>query len=189
MKSFSIYCVVRRALLVGLLLFSALGVQAKKPAPTPETLTNFQLSPVYSRWLIGAVYYIASEREIDQYLGLLDDAAAKRFIDAFWERRDSNGAGFGNPLLETYRKRTARADVLYDQPPIAGHQTDRGTIYVLYGPPDKTEIQTATELNAPPLEVWSYPERPVGLDGKKARPRFEFILEPDGTARLTRKPL
>lgn len=180
---------MRRVLLIGLLVFSALAAGAKKPAPTAENLTNFQLSPAYSRWLIGAVYYIASEKEIDQYLALSSDAAAKQFIGAFWQKRDSNGAGLGNPLLETYRERTARADVLYDQPPVAGHQTDRGTIYVLYGPPDKTEIQTATELNAPPLEVWSYPERPVGLDGQKARSRFEFILEPDGTARLTRKPL
>lgn len=175
-------------MLLLLLVIAPLAAGAKKPAPTPENLTNFQLSPAYSRWLVGPIYYLASEREIAQYLALSDDAAARSFIDAFWRRRDSNGAAPGNPARETFEERLQRADVLFDRPPTAGHQTDRGTIYVLYGPPDKTEIETATDVNAPPLEVWSYPERPVGLNGRRARPRIEFILAPDGTASLTRRP-
>jgi len=170
------------------LLVAPLCTAAKKLPPSPEELTNFQLSPAYSRWLIGPIYYLASDDEVQKYLALSDDHAAQAFIADFWQRRDSNGAAPGNPLYETFKERLERADVLFDQPPIPGHQTDRGVIYVLYGPPDKTEIETATEVNAPPLEVWSYSDRPVGLDGKRARPSIEFILAPDGSARLTRRP-
>jgi GWxTD domain-containing protein len=188
-RSFSIYCGVRKALaLLIALMVVPIVAGAKKPAPTPENLTNVQLSPAYARWLVGPIYYLASDNEISQYLALTRDASAGAFIEAFWQRRDSNGAAPGNPLRETFEERVKRADVLFDQPPTAGHQTDRGTIYVLFGPPDDKEIDTATELNAPPLEVWTYSERPVGLNGVRARARIEFILAPDGTARLTRRP-
>ena len=180
---------MRRALLPLLLvLIAPFAAGAKKPQPTPENLTNFRLSPAYARWLVGPIYYLATEREITQYLAVSGDAGARSFIEAFWRRRDSNGVAPGNPLRDTFRERLGRADVLFDRPPTPGHQTDRGTIYILYGPPDKTEVETATELDAPPLEVWSYSERPVGLTGRRARPRIEFVLAPDGTARMTRRP-
>lgn len=176
----------RRCLLV-LALLSAVAttpVAAVKGAPPPEEISNFLLSPSYSRWLVGPVYFLASEDEVRRFLALTDDTAALGFIERFWERRDPNGERPGNGVRELFERRRKRADTLFDQPPVLGHQTDRGVVFVLFGDPDETRIETSTDVDAPPQEVWTYRQAPPGLDQQPGRTRYAFMLRSDGSVEL-----
>lgn len=171
---------------IALLLLSVVGTPgtAIQGAPPPEDISNFLLSPRHSRWLVGPIYFMASEQETRRFLELTDDAAAESFIERFWERRDPNGARPGNAARELFERRREQADVLYDQPPVLGHQTDRGVVFVLFGEPADTRIETSVDVDAAPQEVWTYRQPPPGLDGQPGRARYAFALRSDETIEL-----
>lgn len=140
-------------------------------------LTNPFLGPESSSWLIGPIARMATPDEVKEYLGLTDDAQAQAFIDKFWAKRS---AGKGNPLRETFDERTAEADRLYSEAGYRGRRTDRGTLYVLYGPPAKADFDAVP--NGPLVEVWTYaPTTPAGLDGRKPNGLYRFIKKGDLT--------
>ncbi|MGH9380295.1 MAG: GWxTD domain-containing protein [Thermoanaerobaculia bacterium] len=164
---------------------AATPVAAVKAAPPPEEISNFLLSPSYSRWLVGPVYFLASEDEARRFLGLSDDTAAQGFIERFWERRDPNAERPGNAVRELFERRREQADTLFDQPPVLGHQTDRGVVFVFFGEPDETRIETSADVDAPPQEVWTYRQAPPGLNERPGRTRYAFTLRSDGSIELT----
>lgn len=169
------------ALLMALAATSVLAIQGAPPA---EEISNFLLSPGYSRWLVGPIYFLASEEERRRFMELTDDAAAKRFIDDFWERRDPNGERPGNAARELFERRRESADAFYDEPPVLGHQTDRGVVFVLFGEPDDSRIETSVDVDREPQEVWTYRQPPRGLDGQPGRERYAFALRADGSIEL-----
>lgn len=196
MRSFSTCCVGaeesvsvlhtrrHRPALALLLALAATPALAIKGAPPAEEISNFLLSPSYSRWLVGPIYFMASEEERQRFMELTDDAAAKRFIDGFWERRDPNGERPGNAARQSFERRRESADVLYDEPPVLGHQTDRGVVFVLFGEPRDTRIETSVDVGKVPQEVWTYRQPPQGLDGQPGRTRYAFALRTDGSIEL-----
>lgn len=173
-----------RPALALLLTLAGTPTLAIEGAPPAEEISNFLLSPSYSRWLVGPIYFLASEEERRRFMELTDDAAAKRFIDGFWERRDPNGERPGNAVRERFERRRERADVLYDEPPVLGHQTDRGVVFVLFGEPDDSRIETSVDVDREPQEIWTYRQPPRGLDGEPGRARYAFALRADGSIEL-----
>lgn len=169
------------ALLLALAVAPGLALEG---APPPEAISNFLLSPGYSRWLVGPIYFMASEEEKRRFMELADDAAAERFIERFWQRRDPNGKRPGNALRTLFERRRESADVLYDEPPVLGHQTDRGVVFVLFGEPGDNRIETSIDVDRAPQEVWTYDQPPQGLDGKPGRTRYAFALRTDGSIEL-----
>jgi GWxTD domain-containing protein len=145
-------------------------------------LTNPFLGPETSAWLIGAVSRMATPQEIDAYLALRDDAAARAFVESFWERRDPSPDRPGNPLREAFEERGTEADRLYSEAGFLGRRTDRGTIYVLYGPPSKVDFEVSAAPEDPPIELWEYsPTTPAGLDARRPAPAYRFIKRGDLT--------
>lgn len=73
----------------------------------------------------------------------------KKFIEAFWRRRDPNPETEVNEFRQAYYTRLAIADKAF-KAGIPGWKTDRGRIYVLLGPPTdvikKTMGDTPTEF-------------------------------------------
>lgn len=173
-----------RPALALLLTLAGTPTLAIEGAPPAEQISNFLLSPSYSRWLVGPTYFLASGEERRRFMALTDDAAAKRFIDGFWERRDPNGERPGNAARERFERRRERADVLYDEPPVLGHQTDRGLVFVLFGEPHDTRIETSVDVDQEPQEIWTYRQPPRGLDGQPGRARYAFALRADGSIEL-----
>lgn len=166
-------------LLVGLL---ATGCGSGSAPRSLADLTNPFLGPETSSWLIGAVSRLATPAEIDAYLALRDDAAARAFMESFWEGRDPSPDRPGNPLRETFDERAAHADRLYSEAGFLGRRTDRGTIYVLYGPPAKVEFEVSPQPGDPPVERWEYgPTTPAGLDARRPSPSYRFIRRGDLT--------
>jgi GWxTD domain-containing protein len=162
-------------------------------------LTNPFLGPEYSGWLLGAASRLATPEEIKAYQALQDDTQAQAFVEQFWARRDPTPDRPGNALEEAFEKRAADADRLYSEAGFLGRNTDRGILFVLYGPPTKLDFEVPPYEDAPAVELWSYgPSAPSGLDGKRPAAFYRFLKRGDLTTlyipgqeplRPTRRPM
>jgi len=159
-------------LLLALLAAGCGGGGAPKSA---VDLANPFLGPDWSAWLVGPVSRLATPEEIQTFLALKDDAAAATFAESFWSKR-------GKALLQTFEERSAVADRLYSEAGYSGRRTDRGTVYVLYGRPEKVGFDVSPRPNDPPIEVWKYaPGSPSGLDGRRPLSTYRFTKRGDLT--------
>jgi len=154
----------------------------KRKAPGPEELTNFLLSPEHSQWLVGAIARMATPEEIGAYLALATDDEAPSFIEEFWAKRgpETVWPKKGKRLL--FEERSTEADRLYDEGTHLGRHTDRGTTYVLYGPPDETRFEQSAQVRIQNVEIWTYsPSAEAGLDDKRPKNFYLFIKQGDLT--------
>ncbi len=92
--------------------------------------------------------YTATETERDQWQ-LLKGADAKRaFMSAFWRKRP---VGY----RDTYMARVEYANANYRNMKTPGYRSDRGRVYIVYGPPDDNE-RHPSESDSRAYEIWSY---------------------------------
>lgn len=96
---------------------------------------------------------IDKERVINQSLKK-DNELMKKFVIDFWERRAADTA---NPLKmwAQYYKSVQQVMVLFKCGKQKGYYTDRGRVYLQYGPPSQRSQQT-NEANTFPYEIWQY---------------------------------
>lgn len=183
MKSSSTCCAARSlALCAAALLAVACAGSAPAGRRGLEDLTNPYLGPEHSQWLVGAVARLATPQEVDAYLALRDDAAAAAYIGDFWARRDPSPESAGNAVRESFDQRATNADRLYSEAGVMGRRTARGTIYIVYGAPSKTDYEVAPHPDDPPIERWLYDEgSPAGLDGRSPARFYRFIRRGDLT--------
>lgn len=148
----------------------------------PIDLFNPLLSPELAGWLIGPYGRMASKEEVRAFSELSSDEDARAFVEAFWARRDPDPERPGNPVRDLAEARADEADRRFDQAGYPGRRTDRGTIFVLHGEPEKIEFLPGDFVGDPPLETWSY-ERGAerGLDGEKPKRRYRFEQRGDLT--------
>jgi GWxTD domain-containing protein len=125
--------------------------------PTDEdyftNLTGKQLDS-----LAGALVYIAEPGEMAVYKGNLSPQAKVRFLTAFWAKRDPTPGQPGNGARDEFYARIGYVDREFRDPgrgATPGWRTDRGRIYLKYGPPDD-KWERPQEGRTPPLEVWRY---------------------------------
>lgn len=83
---------------------------------------------------MSLVRYIITPGEYDQFTNLPARERAK-FIEDFWKRRDPDPETEENEFKEAYFARLVEAQEIFNKG-AAGYLTDRGMIYVLFGPPD-----------------------------------------------------
>lgn len=103
--------------------------QTQKPAATPA-----QAESSYKKWLNEEVNYIISEQERAAFNRLVNDEERERFIEQFWALRDPT------QFRDEIYRRIAYADQNFGTASgVPGSQTDRGMIYIKYGPPDERE--------------------------------------------------
>lgn len=108
------------------------------------------------RALVGPMRYVMPRREYDEFVNAPPDSQQVIFKE-FWQKRDPTPADDNNPLLEEFTRRVEFVDKQYAWTNRAGFQTDRGRIYIIYGPPD--EIKTSNQVGANAnYEVWTYVE-------------------------------
>jgi GWxTD domain-containing protein len=151
-------------------------------ARSAADLTNPFLGPEQSSWLIGPIGRMASPEEVEAYLAFSDETQAAQFIDQFWARRDPNPNIPGNPLREAFDERSIEADRLFSEAGYRGRRTDRGAIFVVYGPPSETDFEISPGRGQSPVEAWKYnPTTPAGLDGRKPASLYRFIKRGDLT--------
>jgi GWxTD domain-containing protein len=92
--------------------------------------------------------YEASDAEKTQFEMLKGLDAKRKFVSDFWRRRPLG-------LREEYLKRIAHANANFAALGREGYRTDRGRVYVVYGPPDDYE-RHPNEPDSKPYEIWTY---------------------------------
>ncbi len=101
------------------------------------------------------VRYIASKEEIDRFAKLKGIDAKRRSLYEFWENRDEDRVTPFNETRQEYLRRVAYANQQYRTGFKEGWKTDRGRVYIVYGPCDDTEHH-ANETDMKPYEIWYY---------------------------------
>lgn len=117
-----------------------------------------RLSPKYADFY-SRVQYIMTGEERKIFLEL-PDTEKDRFIEEFWERRNPDPGASENAFKTEYEGRARRADELFHGEGRAGHLTDRGRIYILFGPPME-RLTYPMEAAGYCREIWYYGGFPV----------------------------
>lgn len=175
------------SLLLALALPLALGAGCAGTATPDRTdLTNPFLGPEHSGWLIGPIARLATPEEIRAFQAITSDEQAQAFVEAFWAKRTGAADEFGSSVRQVFEKRAAEADRAFTESGYRGRRTDRGAVFILYGPPRKVDYEVSPTPGENPLEVWTYDETsPPGLDGRKPAGHYRFIKRGDLTVTYT----
>jgi GWxTD domain-containing protein len=113
--------------------------QAKKAKQKRDKDLFNELDSQYKKWLNEDVLYIISPEERSSFLHLSTNEEREQFIEAFWQRRNPDPDSADNSFKEEHYRRIAYANEHFSSG-IPGWKTDRGRLYIMWGPPD--EIQT-----------------------------------------------
>ena len=126
-----------------------------------------ELESPYKKWVNEEVPYIITGDERASFKKLTTDDEREQFIEAFWERRNPNPGSPENEFKEEYYRRIAYANEHFASG-IQGWRTDRGRIYIMYGPPDENDSHPSGgtylrpqeegggETATYPFEQWRY---------------------------------
>jgi GWxTD domain-containing protein len=99
---------------------------------------KIELSKTYKKWLDEDVRWIITDEERSAFKQLSNDEERDQFIEAFWQRRDPTPDTIENEFKEEHYRRIAYANEHFPAG-IPGWKTDRGRMYIIYGPADEIE--------------------------------------------------
>jgi GWxTD domain-containing protein len=142
--------------------------------PVPEKLKKEQakrfkqeVSQTYKKWLNEDVRWIITPEEEQAFKQLSNDEERDNFIEQFWLRRDPTPDTAENEFKEEHYRRIAYANEHFAAG-IPGWKTDRGRMYVMYGPADEIESHPSGgsyerpqeegggSTSTYPFETWRY---------------------------------
>ena len=103
---------------------------------------------------IEQLVYIAKPSEIDYIMSAPTEfEKEKRFLE-FWKKRDPTPKTPRNELMEEYYGRVKYANEHFSHY-IEGWKTDRGMVYIIFGPPSSVD-RHPFDVNSKPYEIWYY---------------------------------
>jgi len=116
-----------------------------------------KLPAEYQRWLDHEVRWIISPEERAAFVQLSTRTGRDHFVEAFWQRRSPSASGAKNEFKEQHYRRLAYANEHFAYS-VPGGETDRGRIYIVYGPPTASKSGSIRHLNgsSKPTELWHY---------------------------------
>jgi len=168
----------------------------KKPADAKKSKKDLQkndkalykeLDNAYKKWLNEDVVYIISSEERSAFLHLSTNEERESFIETFWQRRNPDQDSPENTFKEEHYRRIAYANEHYASG-IPGWKTDRGRIYIMWGPADEVTSHPSGgsydrpaeegggETTTYPFEDWRYRY----LEGIGENIEIEFV-DPTGS--------
>jgi GWxTD domain-containing protein len=110
-----------------------------------------ELEGPYRKWLNEDVSYIITDEERQAFRRLATDEEREQFIEQFWLRRDPTPDSQENEFKEEHYRRIAYANERFASG-IPGWKTDRGRIYIAYGPADEVESHPSGGTYERPFE-------------------------------------
>ncbi len=134
---------------------------------TQEKKLKQELEGPYKKWLNQDVAWIITDEERAAFKQLSNDEERDQFIEQFWLRRDPTPDTVENEYKEEHYRRIAYANEHFASG-IPGWKTDRGRIYIMFGPADNIESHPAGgyyqrpmeegggSTSTYPFEVWTY---------------------------------
>jgi len=159
---------VFKIMLAGLLAAVALSVSCK--------LYNLErkLAPEYADF-ISKVRYIITGDERRIFLELPDSEKPK-FIEEFWQRRNPDPTAKENAFQIEYFNRIERANKFFMGEGTPGWLTDRGRIYILFGPPrDRITQPMGQDSYSRCGEVWYYGNFPVVFSDPSCTGSYKLV--------------
>ncbi len=159
----------------------------KRPATEKQKKANAkalkqELGSTYKKWLNEDVRYIITPEEMSAFKQLSNDEERDQFIEQFWLRRDPTPDTPENEFKEEHYRRIAYANEHFAAG-IPGWRTDRGRIYIMWGPPDQIDAHPSGgtyertieegggETSTYPFEDWRYRY----LEGVGQEVTLEFV--------------
>jgi GWxTD domain-containing protein len=110
-----------------------------------------ELSKTYKKWLDEDVVYIISDEERKAFKQLSNDEERDQFIEGFWQRRDPTPDTEENEFKEEHYRRIEYANEHFAAG-LPGWKTDRGRIYIMYGPADEIDSHPSGGTYDRPIE-------------------------------------
>jgi GWxTD domain-containing protein len=110
-----------------------------------------ELAGPWKKWLNEDVLYIITDEEKKAFKQLKTDDERQTFVENFWARRDPTPDTEENEYKEEHYRRIAYANDHYASG-IPGWKTDRGMIYIKYGPPDEIDSHPSGGSYERPIE-------------------------------------
>jgi GWxTD domain-containing protein len=104
---------------------------------------------------VDQLLYVASVEEMRRLRGLPRAEREQTWVE-FWKKKDPTPTTEQNEREAEYFERIDYADEHFGRGD-RGYASDRGRVYVLYGPPDQVENRPF-EVDAPAYEIWYYYE-------------------------------
>jgi GWxTD domain-containing protein len=136
-------------------------------------LTAWQSNSAYYNWVNEDVRYIITDAERIAFQQLQTNEEREMFVEQFWERR-------GPSSREKHYQRIAYANHYFSSPSgVPGWKTDRGRIYITFGPPDEIDSHVADNN---PYEDWRYRHLENIADNVKiefAGPELHMTMDPN----------
>ncbi|MDQ2773564.1 MAG: GWxTD domain-containing protein [Acidobacteriota bacterium] len=126
-----------------------------------------ELEGPWKKWMNEDVVYIITDEEKQAFKRLRTDEERQQFVEQFWQRRDPTPDTEENEFKEEHYRRIAYANDHYASG-IQGWRTDRGMIYIKYGPADEIDSHPSGgsyerpqeegggETSTYPFEDWRY---------------------------------
>jgi GWxTD domain-containing protein len=161
--------------------------QSAKEAKQRHKKLMKELSPDDSDWLLNQVPDILTEEERRAFLELGTEEEREQYKEIIWRTRNPDPESPVNPVKEEHYRRLAYADEHFASG-IPGRKTDRGHIYIIWGPPDEIEShptggtydrspqQGGGSSTAYAWELWRYRH----LEGIGENIEIEFV-DPSGS--------
>jgi GWxTD domain-containing protein len=123
----------------------------EKQRKNQKKALKVELSKPYKKWLDEDVVYIITDEERAAFKQLSNDEERDNFIEAFWQRRDPTPDTEENEYKEEHYRRIAYANEHFAAG-VPGWKTDRGRIYIVFGPPDEKEEHPSGGTYERPME-------------------------------------
>ncbi|HUL01979.1 MAG TPA: GWxTD domain-containing protein [Gemmatimonadales bacterium] len=139
----------------------ALALPAAAPGQAAQALSGRDRIAAANEAVLDSLYaplvyiMLQSERGIYPGLGL---TAKRDFLRMFWVKRDPTPGTPRNEAEEQFNARIAYVNKKFSEggaTPAPGWRTDRGRIYLRYGPPDVTVTRRGVGKQLP-FQLWGY---------------------------------
>jgi len=107
--------------------------------------------------------YLMRDEQKAVYSALKTLDARRKFLTQFWKELDPNPQTGINEKYEEYQERIRVANLQFGTFQTEGWKTDRGRVFILYGPPNDVEHYPSSS-DYVPYEVWHYDAIEGGVD-------------------------
>jgi GWxTD domain-containing protein len=125
-------------------------IDAKKKKQQQRDFSK-EIKGPYKKWLDEDVAWIITDEERTAFKQLSNDEERDNFIEAFWQRRDPTPDTEENEYKEEHYRRIAYANEHFAAG-IPGWKSDRGRIYIIYGPADEVDSHPSGGTYERPME-------------------------------------
>ena len=141
---------------------------------TPTMTNSDTLTVDDAKLMEQVIRYITSKEEKDTY-NELNLEGKKAWLKAFWDRKNPNAGSKVNTYKNEIFRRFLYTNYYYSGSAVKrndGWSSDRGRVYIQYGPPDQVDPHPST-MAQKPYERWTY----YRLPGQSGGNYFIFVDE------------